>query len=231
MKLRIQFQKLGPVRFTSHKDIIRMFQRCFASAGIPVSYSEGFHPHMRMSFVPPLKTGWEGHEEYMDLQVDGPPGEMKNTCNARLPEGLRINHIYALNDRAPKIASDVCATTLSVKVFGEDLSPDTALTQRAEDLERRIRERFVSGAPTEGDENEPRIIEAAVTEGDGHVEIVYTTTMVSGKTVAPATVLTEVVGDPDEFSVPMRVARRSQFVERNGDLVSPISKGVLLNQS
>ena len=231
MRLRIQFHKLGPVRFTSHKDIIRMFQRCFASAGIPVSYSEGFHPHMRMSFVPPLKTGWEGHEEYMDLQVDGPPGEMKNTCNARLPEGLRINHIFALNDRAPKIASDIRAATLSVTVCGEDVSSGASLDERVEELERDIRERFVVEAPNGGNENEPRIINAAVTEGDGHVEFVYTTTMVSGKTVTPTAVLTGLVGDPDEFSMPMRVVRRSQFVERNGDLVSPISKGVLLNQS
>jgi radical SAM-linked protein len=231
MKLRIQFQKLGPVRFTSHKDTIRMFQRCFASAGIPVSYSEGFHPHMRMSFVPPLKTGWEGHEEYMDLQVDGPPGEMKNTCNTRLPEGLRINHIYALNDRSPKIASDVRAATLSVKVSGQDASSGEPLAERAREFERRFRERFVVGAPPKGEDHEPRIIDAEVKEGDDHVEFVYTTTMVSGKTVAPATVLAEIVGDPDDFSVPVRVARRSQFVERNGDLVSPINKGVLLNQS
>ena len=97
MKLRIQFQKVGPVRFTSHKDTIRMFQRCFAACGIPVSYSEGFHPHMRMSFAPPLKTGWEGFEEYLDIQVEGPVGGVLSAASEYRMENV-ISHEGDLED-------------------------------------------------------------------------------------------------------------------------------------
>jgi len=71
VKIRIQFEKLGTVRFTSHKDVVRMFERALGAAGVPVAWSEGFHPHMRMSFGPPLRTGWESHEEFMDITMEG----------------------------------------------------------------------------------------------------------------------------------------------------------------
>ena len=229
MKLRIQFHKLGPVRFTSHKDTIRMFQRCFAACGIPVSYSEGFHPHMRLSFAPPLKTGWEGHEEYLDIVVDGPPGEIRDRCNATLPEGLRINHVYILSDRAPKIAADISAVTVRARLHSEDVSSD-----RAGDIESSLRERFIATMPVGGENGQPRIVQAAVRAGgagDDGVELQYTTTSVSGKILNPADVVADVVGDPDDFAVPMFVARMAQFVEREGEFVSPITKGVLLNTS
>lgn len=229
MKLRIQFHKLGPVRFTSHKDTIRMFQRCFAACNIPVSYSEGFHPHMRLSFAPPLKTGWEGYEEYVDITVDGPPGEIRDRCNAALPEGLRINHVYVLSDRAPRIAADIRAVTVRARVHGDDVPAD-----RADAIEGSLRERFIGAKPAKPAEpagDEPRILGGAVRGGEGGVELEYTSTSISGRIVSPVEVVGETVGDPADFAVPLSVARLAQFVERDGEFVSPINKGVLLNTS
>jgi radical SAM-linked protein len=226
MKLRIQFHKLGPARFTSHKDTIRMFQRCFSACGIPVSYSEGFHPHMRLSFAPPLKTGWEGHEEYLDVEVDGPPGELRNTCSAHLPEGVGINHVYILSERAPKIAADIRAASISVRVHAEDQGGEGA-----GETERALREHFVTGKPVGGDNAEPRVLELSAAAAEDGIEIRYTTTSLSGKIVGPAALVGPALGDPADFAVPLRVARRAQFVERAGELVSPIDKGVLLNRS
>jgi len=218
MRLRIQFEKLGPARFTSHRDVMRIFQRCFSSAGIPVSYSEGYHPHMKMSFAPPLKTGWEGHEEYLDVHVDRPPGEIRDTCNARLPEGLRVRHVVAVAERTPQSASDVSAAAMSVRLRRGDVAGDAA------GLERRIRERFILEAPVGEEPAPPRVLDAAVRDAGDCLDVVYTTTMDAGRIVAPAEVVPEAT--PESL-----VARRSQFVERGGEFVSPISKGVLLNQS
>ena len=226
MKLRIQFHKLGSVRFTSHKDTMRMFQRCFAACGIPVSYSEGFHPHMKLSFAPPLKTGWEGLEEYLDMSVDGPPGEMRETCNQRLPEGLVVNHIYILSERAPKIAADIGAVALSTRIHGDDL----AAAPSRDEIERALRER-IAATPVGNNGADPRILDASVEATDDGIDIRYTTTSVSGKIVGPADVVGEVIGDPETFAVPLRVVRTAQYVVRGGEFVSPISKGVLLNQS
>lgn len=234
MRLRIQYEKLGPARFTSHRDVIRIFQRCFASCGIPVAYSEGFHPHMRLLFAPPLKTGWEGHEEYMDVQLDGLPGEIRDRCNERLPEGLRIKRVVAVAERAPKIASDVRAATIAVRVRDEDaLGPCDAADrgERVEQLQRRMREAFVESAPVGDDSGEPRIVATSVEDRADGVDFIYTTTMISGKVVGPTDVLERVIGDPSKLRVPPVVARCSQFVERDGEFVSPIDKGALLNPS
>jgi hypothetical protein len=187
---------------------------------------------MRLSFAPPLKTGWEGHEEYLDIQVDGPPGEIRDTCNARLPEGLRIEHVYVLSDRAPKIAADVRAATIAARVrydcaFGADCGRPG---DRVQELDRDLRVRLAGGDPGGGDD-EPRVIEARASICGDDVEVRYTTTMISGKIVAPDQILTEALADPDGFDVPPTLARVAQYVERGGELVSPISKGVLLNTS
>ena len=53
MKLRIKFNKYGPVRFIGHLDVMRFFQKAIRRAGIDVAYSQGFSPHQIMSFAAP----------------------------------------------------------------------------------------------------------------------------------------------------------------------------------
>jgi len=113
VKIRIQFEKLGTVRFTSHKDVVRIFERAFGAAGVPVAWSEGFHPHMRMSFGPPLRTGWESREEYMDVTMDGSMDGFASAVNEKLPEGLVITRVVAIDDRTPKLAADMSAVANS----------------------------------------------------------------------------------------------------------------------
>lgn len=229
MRLRIQFEKVGPARFASHKDVVRAFQRCFASAGIPVSFTAGFHPHMKLSFAPPLKTGWAGVEEYLDVELDGPPGELRDTCNGRLPEGLRVKRVVALAERAPKIASDVAAATLAVRVDAADVPVTVGGGEDGTErlLAGKIAGRF-GGAPAD---DRPRVLDVTVAATPDELEIVYTTTMLSGKVVTPDEVLEASVGHADDFHVPVRVTRRAQFVARGERYLSPIDKGVLRNQS
>ena len=51
MNVRIKFQKTGPLRFISHLDVMRYFQKVIRRAGIDICFSEGFSPHMIMSFA------------------------------------------------------------------------------------------------------------------------------------------------------------------------------------
>ena len=90
MRIRVKFDKRESIRFSSHKDTVRVFQRGLAAAGIPALYSQGFHPHMRMSFGPPLKTGWEGLDEYLDVHVEEPVEDFERKCNEFLPEGMTV---------------------------------------------------------------------------------------------------------------------------------------------
>lgn len=229
MKVRIQFEKLGAIRFTSHKDVVRIFERCFAAAGVPVAWSEGFHPHMRMSFGPPIRTGWESREEYMDVQIDAPMDSMAEACNAKLPEGLRVTAVVPLDDRAPKLASDIAAVSLEVAVEAADAvaagapragdGPDAAAIQAA--IENRFRH------PPGADSSTPRVLDADVVRTEDAIRIRYTSSMQSQRIVTPEDIVSATVGDPDSFRVPIKVLRLSQCVARDGRFVSPIDEGVV----
>lgn len=69
MILRVKFTKKNYLRYISHLDLIRLFQRTFNRANIPVSYSEGFNPHPKFSIANPLSLGVESEEEYMDIDL------------------------------------------------------------------------------------------------------------------------------------------------------------------
>ena len=69
MRLRIRFSKIGKIRFTSHRDTARIWERGLRRAGLPVAYSEGFTPRPRISFGLALPTGYESEAEYLDVEL------------------------------------------------------------------------------------------------------------------------------------------------------------------
>jgi uncharacterized protein (DUF2344 family) len=73
-RLRIRFTKLGKIRWTSHRDVARMWERAFRRVQLPLAYSEGFSPRPRVSFGLALSTGHESLAEYLDVELTGLDG-------------------------------------------------------------------------------------------------------------------------------------------------------------
>ena len=69
MRLRVRFEKTGKIRFIGHRDVARVTERAVRKVGLPVVYSEGFSPRMRLSFGLALPTGYESDGEYLDLPL------------------------------------------------------------------------------------------------------------------------------------------------------------------
>ncbi|NLY44876.1 MAG: DUF2344 domain-containing protein [Tissierella sp.] len=69
MILRVKFNKKNYLKYIGHLDLLRLFQRTFNRAEIPVKYSEGFNPHPKFSIANPLSLGIESEEEYMDIDL------------------------------------------------------------------------------------------------------------------------------------------------------------------
>jgi radical SAM-linked protein len=225
MRIRVKFEKRGPVRFASHKDVVRIIQRGVAAAGIPVSYSQGYHPHMRMSFGPPLKTGWEGYDEYLDIHFDAPVEGLAERCNSFMPSGLRFMVCSEVIDGTPKLANDISAARYEVRVRADELGVKRKwgaeeLARTKVEIESRFREARDGGDP------DPRVVAASVeTDGDD-LRIEYTSTMCSGRVVAPQDVA-EALGAIAELPTPVRVARSEQFVARNGEYLSPLNEAII----
>ena len=67
MKIRIKFAKTGVMKFVGHLDVMRYFQKAIRRAELPIAYSEGFSPHMLLSFASPLGVGISSPGEYFDM--------------------------------------------------------------------------------------------------------------------------------------------------------------------
>ena len=81
MRLRVRFSKIGKIRFIGHRDVARVTERAVRRVGLPVAYSEGFSPRMKMSFGLALPTGYESDGEFVELPLvadavthEGAPG-------------------------------------------------------------------------------------------------------------------------------------------------------------
>jgi radical SAM-linked protein len=90
VKQRVRFTKLGKVRFLSHRDIARVWERALRRSGVRVAYSEGFSPRPRLSFGLALSTGYESLGEYLDIDLadDVDPGELPSIVTPSLPRGM-----------------------------------------------------------------------------------------------------------------------------------------------
>ena len=64
------FQKTNLMVYISHLDIKRLFRRSIKSCGYKIIYSQGFNPHPKMSIAQPLSLGYEGLEEYLEIELD-----------------------------------------------------------------------------------------------------------------------------------------------------------------
>lgn len=69
-RIRVWFRKGERVRFISHLDVLRFWERAIRRAGLPLSYSQGFTPHPRLAFASPLPVGFTAEREVMDVTLD-----------------------------------------------------------------------------------------------------------------------------------------------------------------
>ena len=91
MRMRLSLTKEPEIRFVSHLDLGRALERALRRAKLPIAYSEGFNPHMRLSMGPALPLGQESRHELFDLDLtDAMTPELQDAVNSRLPAGVRV---------------------------------------------------------------------------------------------------------------------------------------------
>lgn len=94
---RILFEKKGNAVWISHLDLMRLFQRAFKRAGLPLTHTQGFNPRPSVSIALPLSVGVESCCELLDFELDGEkvPCEMiRDKLNEQLVSGIRVREVY-----------------------------------------------------------------------------------------------------------------------------------------
>ena len=93
---RALFEKLDNARFISHLDLMRLFQRAFKRAGLPLTHTQGFNPRPSVSIALPLSLGAESNCELLDFDLESPvpPERIRDRLNAALIDGIRVREVY-----------------------------------------------------------------------------------------------------------------------------------------
>ena len=91
-KLNIDFSKKGQMRFISHLDLMRLFQRALRRAELPIAISKGFNPRPKVSVIPALKLGEESDSLSLTVKLDEwiKPSLFRERLQAELPEGIKL---------------------------------------------------------------------------------------------------------------------------------------------
>ncbi len=111
--IRTKFMRGDEVKFISHLDLMKVFERAIRRARLPIAYSQGFNPHPNMVFGLPLSVGVTSEAEYGDFEITDdqmPVNEFVERLNAQLPKGLEI-----LSARSRKSKENIMALIAASK--------------------------------------------------------------------------------------------------------------------
>lgn len=131
-KIRLRLSKRGRARMVGHLEYLTMFQRAVRRAGLPVRFSQGFHPTPKVSYLEALPLGVESDAELVDIELYQPPTarEVVTALNQQLPEGFSILEGAVIDWRSPSPSAAVAQSIYRVAL--PQLVPGN--------LEQRIRE-------------------------------------------------------------------------------------------
>jgi len=120
-RLRIRFRRGQEVKFISHLDILRLWQRAFHRAEISLAYSEGFSPHPRISLAAPLSIGVTSQAELMGILCTKwvSPHFFTAAVSQQLPPGIEILQVYQVALTMPSLQSQVHYAEYRVEVETE----------------------------------------------------------------------------------------------------------------
>ncbi len=226
--VRVRFDKRGRVRWISHRDVARAFERAFRIEALPLAFSEGFSPRPKVSFGLALPTGAESDDEYLDVcfaeAVD--LDRLPDALSAVLPIGIRVLGVAPLEEGAPALQDAVNAVRWELEVVHDDaaglLVERDALADALAHFERAdsiVIPRTRKGRTADGDVRAPvrhiELLDNSVVafEANTHLNSIKPVELLRALAhVAPA------LGELTE----RRLVRTHQWIERDGARLSPL---------
>ncbi|MFO3797390.1 MAG: TIGR03936 family radical SAM-associated protein, partial [Anaerolineales bacterium] len=116
MRLRILFAKQGPLRYVGHLDLQKIWERTIRRAGLPLAYSQGFHPQARLQIASALPLGFTSRAEIIDIFLTRPIelASLKERLQAASPSGLEILEIKEVEMNEPSLQSQLRAAEYAI---------------------------------------------------------------------------------------------------------------------
>jgi radical SAM-linked protein len=121
-RLRLRYAKRGRLRFSSHRDFQRAFERALRRSGIPMAYSAGFSPHPKVSYANAAATGVASEAEYVEIAVTArcDPERVRAALDESLPPGLDVLEVVeagagSLVERLEASVYEICLPGVAVR--------------------------------------------------------------------------------------------------------------------
>jgi radical SAM-linked protein len=224
-RLRFRFAKAGKIRFTSHRDVARMWERALRRSRLPVAYSRGFAPHPLLAFGLALPTGCESRGEYLDVRLgpaerdETPVDELPELLSGLLPAGMEVQAARLVDLAEGSLQQEVASCDWELEVLGlsgaglaervERVLTAPSLTVRRERKGRHV-----------DDDIRPAILELSVTDPEGRLRAEVAT---HPRGVRP----TDLIAALGAGAAPGRACRTHQWIERGGARFEPLALGGL----
>ncbi len=120
-RLRVTFTRGEDIKYITHLDLMRFWERALRRAGVPVAYSEGFSPHAQISLAAPLPVGTTSEAELMDvfLAEHVAPRSLIQSVSPQLPPAIEIRSVEEVGLSLPALQADVRFAEYDVDVSGD----------------------------------------------------------------------------------------------------------------
>jgi radical SAM family uncharacterized protein/radical SAM-linked protein len=218
-RIRMRWQKGHAVRFTSHLDCMRAFERALRRSGIPMAFTEGFNPHMRISFGPPLPLGLTSDDEYLDLQLEEVFTERHfRHLRSCLPRGFDVTSyqpVYNTSQSLNEMLNRACYHVILDQPITDAAGRVAQFKGAAEHMvERKKKSHLIDIRPS---------VLALSSEHDGdHHEYRFTLKMGEPHVAKPYEMVAALTGLEPAFGAVAQTRRTRLFADRSGREFSPL---------
>jgi radical SAM-linked protein len=226
-RIRLRYSKLGKVRFTSHRDTARIWERALRRAELPVAYTEGFSPRPRVSFGLALATGHESLGEYLDVDlavpIDGPAPDVDGLparLDACLPVGFTVQAAAVVEPGIPSLQEAVTSCLWRFEVTGADQGEIVAAVESLLDADQLVVTRERKGRAST-DDLRPALISLALLGPTPSGTELETELATQPRALRPGELI-GALADRAGAVASGRVCRTHQWITADGDRREPL---------
>ncbi len=200
MRVRITFTKQNALRYIGHLDLHRLWERAMRRAGLPISYSQGFHPQPKISLAAALPLGFSSRNEVLDVRLneDIATEDISARLTDNLPPDIKVLDVQEVDERLPAMQTLVLSAAYDVHltepVDGSELKRRVEALMQTESLIRERRGKTYDLRP---------LIEmlSIITQADGKAWLKMTLAAREGATGRPEEVLAALEIEPETARV------------------------------
>lgn len=219
--IRIKYAKKPEIRFTSHLDLVRIFERAFRRSQLPVVFSQGFTPRPRISFGLPLTMGFISEAEYLDIQLVGAApaaNEFWAKLSQCLPRGLEITQIKSFDYKPKSIMSILNRIDYQIQLLQTiNLQEKTSKFRFA----KKITIKRKKNNTTQSIDIKP-FVEEILPVGKETNSVYIMTHLIEGKTARMEEILKEILGFTPYQSATSLIKRTEAYIQQGKRLLTPM---------